>query len=94
MAKMYPHDCLWQLLALSNGDRIPHTQKGAERFAVDISKKEAAAKILKQLYPFHKKLITQMMQLSDGYLELSEFPVDSQGKSIILLRNCFGIHSS
>ncbi|GJQ09726.1 hypothetical protein GpartN1_g1517.t1 [Galdieria partita] len=80
MAKMYPQDCIWPLLALSKGDRVPQTQKGAERFNVEVSKMDAATKILKQLYPFHSKLIKQMKEVSEAYLELSELPVDSQGE--------------
>jgi ataxia telangiectasia mutated family protein len=85
MARMFPHDCIWQLLALSNGDRIPQTQRGAERFNVEVTKKEAATKILKQLSHFHGKLIKQMKELSEAYLELSELAIDSESKYITLL---------
>lgn len=41
-ALAHPHHVLWQIFALSNGDNVPGSQRGKNRFVVDADKVKAA----------------------------------------------------
>ena len=41
-ALAHPHHVLWQIFALSNGDNVPGSQRGKNRFVVDAEKVKAA----------------------------------------------------
>eukprot|EP00871_Galdieria_phlegrea_P003793 jgi/Galph1/4414/GphlegSOOS_G3104.1 len=94
MAKRHPHDCLWQLLALTNGNRVPSTKKGKERFSVEMDKIAAAENILKLLEYYHGNLVQQTKYLSDSYIELSEETFESKCESSIKSLCLSGIRDS
>jgi len=84
----FPHDTLWQLFALSNGNVIPNDQRGNKQYQVDKEKIEAAQFILdrvQQISSKHRTLVDQMQILIDWYIELAFYDAKSFRKSRALI---------
>ncbi|XP_062191304.1 serine/threonine-protein kinase ATM isoform X2 [Phragmites australis] len=72
MAIDHPYHTVFQLLALSNGDRVKDKQRSRSSFVVDMEKKLAAENLLKELSSCHRALICQMKQMVEIYIKLAE----------------------
>ncbi|PVH39126.1 hypothetical protein PAHAL_5G442300 [Panicum hallii] len=72
MAIDHPYHTIFQLLALSNGDRVKDKQRSRSSFIVDMEKKLAAENLLKELSSCHGALICQMKQMVEIYIKLAE----------------------
>ncbi|KAK4479331.1 hypothetical protein RD792_014843 [Penstemon davidsonii] len=72
MALDHPYHTIFQLLALSNGDRIKDKQRSRNSFVVDVDKKVAAEDLLKELLSYHGAIIRQMKQMVEIYIKLAE----------------------
>eukprot|EP00899_Mesostigma_viride_P015595 jgi/Mesvir1/24036/Mv10774-RA.1 len=78
MAVEHPHHTLYQLFALSNGDRVKGGALMArDRFVVDQDKKEAAVDVIatvERASAQKKELVRQMKELIEAYVTLAEMP--------------------
>jgi ataxia telangiectasia mutated family protein len=72
LAIEHPYHTMYQLLALSNGDRVKDNQRGKTSFVVDLEKKHAAEDLLMSLTTHHRQLLTQMKQMVEIYIRLAE----------------------
>ncbi|XP_022845090.1 serine/threonine-protein kinase ATM isoform X2 [Olea europaea var. sylvestris] len=72
MAINHPYHTIFQLLALSNGDRIKDKQRSRNSFVVDMDKKIAAENLLRELSSYHGAIIRQMIQMVEIYIKLAE----------------------
>lgn len=52
LAKEHPHHCLWHLIALANGAKVPASQRGATRFVADEDKVGLSFLILSSVFCF------------------------------------------
>ncbi|KAL6075751.1 non-specific serine/threonine protein kinase [Balamuthia mandrillaris] len=70
-ATYYPHHVLWQIFAMSHGDKV-QASRGKGRYVVDEDKVNAAKQLLHRLRQTkHKQLIESMSALIDAYIELA-----------------------
>ncbi|PFH38152.1 hypothetical protein BESB_004930 [Besnoitia besnoiti] len=73
MAKQYPFQCLYQLVAIRNGRRIPPGHRGSDRFTVQQDKINAAQDVLNRLADTSRPLklvVTAVEALVDFYNDL------------------------
>ncbi|CAH9111684.1 unnamed protein product [Cuscuta epithymum] len=85
----HPYHTIFQLLALSNGDRIKDKQHSKSSFVVDMDKKVAAENILKELSSYHGAALRQMKQMVEIYIKLAEMETkrEDTSKKVLLPRD-------
>ncbi|KEP65657.1 UNVERIFIED_CONTAM: FATC domain-containing protein [Hammondia hammondi] len=84
-ARQYPFQCLYQLVAIRNGRRIPPGHKGSDSFTVKQDKIDAAQDVLARIAdssPSLKFVVTAVESLVDFYNDLCLLDFDEEIRDV------------